>query len=123
FLDGVPGGEEDDRGEERGEEDEPERDAVDAEGVGDAPRPNPRFRLDELHAGHAVLEVREDGERDDEFDERGDQADGFDLGGPFSRQEGEDHRGGNREPEDGGEDVAHASTHMNTTTPAKNISA
>ena len=52
----------------------------------------------------------EDRERNDEVDDRGEEADRFDLSGPTARKDGEDDRDRDRQPEDDREDVVHSST-------------
>ena len=72
-LDVPPGGEDDDRREQRGEHDQPEREAVDAERVVDAEARDPGDLLGELQRADAGLEGRQHQQREQERDEREDE--------------------------------------------------
>ena len=80
-MDGAPAGEDADGSEQAGQDDEPERKAVDAEVVADGGNAGcggeDRDVLDELEASLAVGEVRGQVERHQEGDDGGDEGDGL----------------------------------------------
>src|SRR6185436_7711422 len=99
FVNRVPAGEEDDRGEEGGQEDEPERDAVDAEGVIDAPLRDPGPALSELEPRMRVVPPSQQAERDDEHGRGSKEPPRPDRRLRRVGKEGEHDRGGDREPD------------------------
>ncbi len=66
----VPGADDDDQGQQRREQDEPDRDPVDAEMVGDAEAGEPGRLLDQLEPGLGGIEIAPDGERQQEGQQR-----------------------------------------------------
>jgi hypothetical protein len=71
--DHLPGGDDHDHGDERREQHEPERDAVQPQVVEHVEAVDPRLALDELHLGGAELEAAVQRQRDQEADDGADE--------------------------------------------------
>jgi hypothetical protein len=91
------------REEDAGQDDEPERDAVDAELPGDAELADPVVRLQVLEAVGPGFEVDGDEDRDDGGGQREEQADEADEPVLVPRQHGHEQRPGGRDDDERGE--------------------